>query len=113
MLSAGAERSPRTEWRSCCEAADAAGTRGATARHRRAALSPPAPVPRAVARRQMQQGPSPSLGAQPFLLPGDDPGEGREPDRALRGPRAAPRMAPPRLRRLLAGLLPATRFAVE
>src|SRR6516164_2973777 len=84
MLSARAGRWPRTEWRSCCEADDAAGTRGATARHRGAALSPAAPVPRAAARRQMHEGPSPGLGAQPLLLPGDDPGEGREPDPALR-----------------------------
>ena len=32
----------------------------------------------------MHQGPGPGLGAQPLLLPGDDPDEGREPDRALR-----------------------------
>ena len=32
----------------------------------------------------MHQGPGPGLGAQPLLLPGDDPGEGCEPDRALR-----------------------------
>src|SRR5215831_2483120 len=99
MLSARAGRSPRTEWRSCCEADDAAGTRGATARHRGAALSPAAPVPRAAARRQMHEGPSPSLGAQPLLLPGDDPGEGRELERDYVVS--------------LAGLLPATRFAVE
>ena len=56
------------------------------ARHRRAAISPPASFPRAAARRQVQQGPGSGLGAQSLLLPGDDPGEGREPDRALHDP---------------------------
>jgi pyrroloquinoline quinone biosynthesis protein B len=36
-----------------------------------------------VARRQMHEGPSASLGAQSLLLPGDDPPERREPHRAL------------------------------
>ena len=84
MSSARAGRSPRTAWRSCCEADDAAGTRGATARHRRAALSSSASVPRAPARRQVHERPGPGLGAQSLLLPGHDPGEGRQPDRALR-----------------------------
>ena len=33
----------------------------------------------------MHQGPGAGLGAQSLLLSGDDPAEGREPDRALRG----------------------------
>src|SRR4029077_17195636 len=49
----------------------------------RAALSSAAPVPCAAARRQMHEGPGASLGAQSLLLPGDDPAERREPDRAL------------------------------
>ena len=65
------------------------------ARHRRAALSPAASVPQAAARRRMHQGPGAGLGAQPLLLSGDDPDQGREPDRALRGSGDAPRMAQP------------------
>ena len=59
-----------------------AGSRAA--RHRRAALSPPASVSPPAARRQVHQGPGAGLGAQSLLLSGDDPAEGREPDRALR-----------------------------
>ena len=88
-----AGRSLSTAWRSRCEAADARRTGGGAARHRRAALSPPASVPQAPARRAMHQGPGPGLGAQPLLLPVDDPDQGREPDRALRGFRDPPRMA--------------------
>ena len=40
-----AGRSPRTAWRSCCETALARRTGSGAARHRRAALSPPASVP--------------------------------------------------------------------
>ncbi len=90
---ARAGRSPRTGWRSCCEADDAGRARSAAARHRRAALSPPASVPRAAARRQVHARAGAGLGAQSLLLPGDDPGQGREPDRALRGSGAAARMA--------------------
>ena len=43
----------------------------------------------------MHQGPGPGLGAQPLLLPGDDPDQGREPDRALPRPATAPRVAQP------------------
>ena len=53
------------------------------------------PFHRAAARRQVHEGSGAGLGAQPLLLPGDDPGEGREPDRALRGSGAAPGMAQP------------------
>ncbi len=53
--SARAGRSPRTGWRSCCEADAAGRARSAAARHRRAALSPPASVPRAAARRQVHE----------------------------------------------------------
>ncbi len=88
-----AGRWPRTAWRSCCETALARRTGSGAARHRRAALSPPASVPRPAARRQMQQRPGAGLGAQSLLLSGDDPDQGREPDRALRGFRRAPRMA--------------------
>ena len=70
-------------------------TRSPPARHRREALSSPASVSRAAARRQMHQGPGAGLGAQSLLLSGDDPAQGREPDRALRGPGDAPRMAQP------------------
>ena len=63
------------------------------ARHRRQALSPAASVSRPAARRQMQQGPGAGLGAQPLLLSGHDPDQGRQPDRALRGFGRAPRMA--------------------
>ena len=106
------------------------------------ALPPPAPVPRAAARRPMHQGPSAGLGAQPLLLPGDDPGEGREPHCTLRrsrhcaanGEAASPTTTASATGEggiarwltltdglgldrgyvvSLAGLLPATRFAVE
>ena len=67
-----------------CEADDAGRTGSRAARDRREALSPPASVSRAAARRQMHQGPGAGLGAQSLLLSGDDPDQGREPDRALR-----------------------------
>ena len=53
----------------------------------------------------MHQGAGAGLGAQPLLLPGDDPGEGREPDRALPRQRHPPRMEEPprRSRRHRAG----------
>ena len=67
-----------------CEADDAGRAGSRAARDRRGALSPAASVSRAPARRQMHQGPGAGLGAQSLLLPGDDPDQGREPDRALR-----------------------------
>ena len=88
-----AGKSPPTGWRFRCEADDAGRTRGRAARHRREALSPPASVSRAAARRPVHQGPGAGLGAQPLLLSGDDPAEGREPDRALRGQRDPARVA--------------------
>ncbi len=80
-----AGRWPRTAWRSCCEIAVTRRTRSGAARHRRQALSPAASVPRLAAWRPMHEGPGAGLGAQPLLLSGDDPDQGRQPDRALRG----------------------------
>ena len=51
------------------------------------------PFPWPAARRKMHEGPSAGLGAQSLLLPGDDPDQGCESDRALRGFRGASRMA--------------------
>src|ERR1700722_3389920 len=46
----------------------------------------------------MLQGRGPGLGAQPLLLSGHDPDQGREPDRALRRSGDAPRMEEPAYR---------------
>ncbi len=98
-----AGRSPRTAWRSGC---DYAGWDRAPplspdelepppARHRRRALPHPPPVPPPAARRPAEQGPGAGLGAEPLLLPGRDPGQGRLAAGAAADAGAAPRMAPP------------------
>ena len=51
------------------------------------------PFHRLPARRRLQQGPGAGLGAQPILLSGENPDEGREPDRAQRRSGAAAGMA--------------------
>ena len=82
---AGLEVARRRTGDFVCEIDDARRTGSRAARHRREALSPSASVSRAAARRQVHQGPGAGLGAQPLLLSGVHPAEGREPDRALRG----------------------------
>ena len=71
------------------------GTGSDAAPYRRDALSQPAPVPPAAARRQAQQGPGAGLGAEPLLLPEHDPAEGRDGDLAVPRPRHPHRMAAP------------------
>src|SRR6185312_603833 len=80
-------------WRLCFEAAFCGGARGCAARHRSEALSPPPSIPCLAAWWRVQQGPGAGVGAEPLLLSGDDPDQGREPDRALRGRERAARVA--------------------
>ncbi len=104
-----AGRSLSTAWRSSCERPAVSGCGcggprpgGAAAGDRRCALSRQASVPCAPARRPARQGAGAGLGAQPLLLPGGDPAQGRGADQPPRRPGAAPGVAAahPRTRRL-------------
>src|SRR5438445_4124093 len=98
---------PGTEWRSPCDANGRAppalqrAVRGLAAARRRAALPRPAPVPRAYARWQADQGTAATLGAASVVL-SEPPGhQGRDHPAQVGGPRLPQDVDPahPRSRR--------------